>query len=150
MKMNIRLILPLLVTLLSLPLHAQAMKESDLPQDEQDHLKTARNAAYKADPAVKQKQADAKQYRRDAMIKADPAVAPILDKCMPVSGPAQMKSNDLPADEKAKYDAAKKAADKADPTIKEKEAAAKKDLYDAMIKVDATVKSIIDKIAPAK
>jgi hypothetical protein len=148
--MKTRNLLILLTSLLVLPLSAQTMKESDLPQDEQDHLKAARNAAYKADPAIKQMQADTKQARRDAMVKADPSVAPILDKSMPLSGPAQVKAADLPVDEKAKYDAARKAADKADPTLKQREAAAKQSLYEAMVKVDASVQSIVSKVAPAK
>ncbi|MEI6344857.1 MAG: hypothetical protein WCP41_05805 [Verrucomicrobiota bacterium] len=132
--------------LMALTLHAQAVKESDLPQAEQDHLKAARNAAYKADPAVKQLGVDAKKARRDAMIKADPSVAPILDQCMPLSGPAAVKSADLPPADKAKYDAAKKAADKANPAIKEQEAAAKKAVYAAAVKTDPTVAPIVKKL----
>jgi hypothetical protein len=135
--------------LMALSLHAQAVKESELPQAEQDHLKAARNAAYKADPSVKQMGVDARKARRDAMIKADPSVAPILDQCMPLSGSASIKSADLPPADKAKYDAAKKASDKANPALKAQEAAAKKAVYAAAVKADPTVAPIVNKIAPA-
>jgi len=134
---------------MALSLHAQAVKESELPQAEQDHLKAARNAAYKADPSVKQLGVDAKKARRDAMIKADPSVAPILDQCMPLSGSASIKSADLPPADKAKYAAAKKASDKANPALKAQEAAAKKAVYAAAIKADPTVAPIVNIIAPA-
>ena len=135
-----------LLALSALSLHAQAVKESDLSQDEQTHLKNARNAAYKADPALKQMALNARQARRDAMIKADPSVAPILDKCMPLSGSASVKSADLPTDEKAKYNAAKKASDQANPGLKTAEDAAKKAAYAAMVKTDPTVAPIVSKL----
>lgn len=135
-----------LIALSALSLHAQAVKESELPQDEQTHLKDARNAAYKADPSLKQMALNARQARRDAMIKADPSVATILDKCMPLSGAASVKSSDLPPEEKAKYNAAKKASDQANPRLKAGEDAAKKAVFAAAVKADPTIAPIVSKL----
>lgn len=147
--MNKSGLLPLIALLLSLPLHAETIKESDLPADEAQKFKAARSAAYKAEPSVRQLSADYKQYFRDAMIKADASVAPILDKVFPVSGPAPMKTNELPPGEAEKYKAAMKAAKAADPTIARKDAAAKQALRSAMIKADPSVQPIVDKVIPA-
>ena len=137
-----------LTGLLASSLNAQAVKEADLPANEKAQISAARSAASKADPALKQQGIDAKQARRDAMIKADPSVAPILDKVMPVSGPAAVKTSELSAEDSAKYKAAYKASDAADPSIKQKDKAAKQAMRDAMIKADPAVAPILDKISP--
>ena len=138
----------LLLFLLAVSVQAQAVKESDLPANEKAQLTAARNAAYKADPSLKQLGLEARTAYRDAMIKIDSSVAPILDKVMPVSGPA-MKSSELPAEDQAKYKAAQKAADAADPSLKQKSKAAKQAIYDGAVKADPSVKPIVDKVNPS-
>ena len=113
-----------------------------------DQLKAAKNAAYKADPTLKQMGIDYKTAYRDAMIKIDPTLTEILDKVMPVSGPAAMKTTELSADDQTKYKSAYKAAEAADPSLKQKSKAAKQAIYDGAIKADPSVKPIVDKISP--
>lgn len=130
-------------------LFAQGIKESELPAGELAQFKDVRQAVYKSgDADFKAKSLIYKQALREAMVKADPSVFPILDKVMPLSGKAQMKSSDLPAEDAAKYKAARKAALAADPTINEKKAAVDQALRAAMIKRDPSIQSIVDKVYP--
>jgi hypothetical protein len=150
MKTRNLLIAIILTGLLASTLNAQAVKEADLPANEKAQLVEARKAALKADPALKQLTIDAKQAKRDAIIKADPSVALILDNVMPVKGPPIVKVGELPAEDLAKFKAAMKAS-KADPSVSQKEMAAKQAMRDAMIKADPAVAPILDKLStPAK
>jgi hypothetical protein len=148
MILNTKKSFTLLLFLLAASVQAQAVKEADLPANEKAQLTAARAGAYKADPMLKQLNIDSRIAYRDAMIKVDSSVAPILDKVMPVSGPA-MKSSELPAEDQAKYKAAYKAADAADPSLKQKSKAAKQAVFEAAIKADPSVKPIVDKVNPS-
>jgi hypothetical protein len=129
--------------------HAQAIKETDLPAAEQAKFKAAKDAANKAgDADVKQKNLDYKQTFREEMVKVDPSIFPLLDKVFPVSGKAQMKVDELPAADAERYKAAQKAARKANPAIKEKQQAVQQALRAAMLKIDPTIGPIVDKVYP--
>ncbi len=141
------------LALMCCSLFAQGMKESDLPADELAKFKTVQAAVYKSDRAdlnadLKAKNLVYKQAFREAMVQADPSVFPLLDKVIPLSGKAPMKSSELPADDAAKYKAARKAALAADPTINEKKAAVDQALREAMIKMDPSIQPIVDKVYP--
>ena len=128
---------------------AQAIKEADLPADEQAKFKAAKDAANKAgDADLKQKNLDYKQTFREEMVKIDPSIFPLLDKVFPLSGKAQMKVDELPAADADRYKAAQKAARKANPAIKQKQQAAQQALRAAMLKVDPTIGPIVDKVYP--
>lgn len=147
---NPRALLPSIALLLMLPLKAEAIKESDLPANEKEKFQAVMKTLY----ADKQsdfykKLTEYKQAFRDAMVKADASVAPILDKVIPVSGAAQMKASELPADEAEKYKAAQKAAKAADPSIAQKDAARKQAQREAMIKADPSIQPIVDKVIPS-
>ena len=128
---------------------AQAIKETDLPAEEQAKFKAAKDAAYKSgDADLKQKNLDYKQTFREEMVKVDPSTFPLLDKVFPVSGKAQMKVDELPAADADRYKAAQKAARKANPAIKEKQQAVQQALRSAMLKIDPTIGPIVDKVYP--
>ena len=128
---------------------AQAIKEADLPAEEQAKFKAAKDAAYKSgDADLKKKNLDYKQTFREEMVKADPSTFPLLDKVFPVSGKAQMKVDELPAADADRYKAAQKAARKANPAIKEKQQAVQQALRAAMLKIDPTIGPIVDKVYP--
>jgi len=139
-----------LVTLaLACSVCAQAVKISDLPADEQEKFNTAKSAATKAgDANYKEKNTTYRQAYREAMVKADPTIFPILEKVYPLSGKAQMKSSELSAADAEKYKATQKAAKAVDPTLKDKKAAADQALREVMIKMDASIKPIVDKVYP--
>lgn len=139
----------LLLFLLATSLQAQAVKESDLPANEKAQLTAAKNAAYKADPTLKQMGVDYKTAYRDAIIKIDATLTEILDKVMPASGPAAMKTSELSAEDQTKYKTAYKAAEAADPSLKQKSKAAKQAIYDGAVKADPSVKPIVDKVNPS-
>ena len=128
---------------------AQAIKEADLPAEEQGKFKAAKDAAYKSgDADLKQKNLDYKQTFREEMVKADPSIFPLLDKVFPVSGKTQMKVDELPAADAERYKAAQKAARKANPAIKEKQQAAQQALRAVMLKIDPSIGPIVDKVYP--
>jgi len=145
--MKKRSLLPVLIALCAIPLHAQAIKPSDLPPADQEKYKAAQKAARAADPTIKQKSDDAKAAARAGMLKADPSIAPILDKVMPVSGTAA-KLSELPQADQEKYKAAQKAARAADPTIKQKSDDAKAAARAGMLKADPSIAPILDKVMP--
>ena len=131
------------------PLHAQAVKETDLPEAERAKFTAAKDAAYKAgDADLKQKTLDYKQTFREEMMKIDPTIFPLLDKVFPVSGKAQTKVEQLSPEDAARYKAAQKAARKANPAIKEKQQAAQQALRAVMLKIDPTIGPIVDKVYP--
>ena len=138
-----------LIAATSAVVQAQAIKEADLPAEEQGKFKAAKDAAYKSgDADLKQKNLDYKQTFREEMVKADPSIFPLLDKVFPVSGKTQMKVDELPAADAERYKAAQKAARKANPAIKEKQQAAQQALRAVMLKIDPSIGPIVDKVYP--
>ncbi|MFM6173191.1 MAG: hypothetical protein ACKPB4_13860 [Sphaerospermopsis kisseleviana] len=131
------------------PLHAQAIKETDLPEAERAKFTAAKDAAYKAgDADLKQKNLDYKQTFREEMMKIDPTIFPVLDKVFPLSGKAQMKVEQLSPEDATRYKAAQKAARKANPAIKEKQQATQQALRAVMLKIDPTIGPVVDKVYP--
>ena len=95
-------LLPLLAALIALPLHAQAVKEADLPPEEKTLLSAVRSKA-NSDASVKQATEVVRTTKIEVISKADPTLQPIAPKILP---PVALNVNDLPADEKAKWNAA--------------------------------------------
>lgn len=138
-----------LVAAASSSLHAQAIKETDLPEAERAKFTAAKEAAYKAgDADLKQKNLDYKQTVREEMVKVDPSIFPLLDKVFPLSGKAPMKIEQLSPEDAARYKTAQKAARKANPAIKEKQQAAQQALRAVMLKIDPSIGPIVDKVYP--
>ncbi|MFZ0434675.1 MAG: hypothetical protein WAL87_01685 [Chthoniobacterales bacterium] len=95
-------LLPLLAALIALPLHAQAVKESDLTPEEKTLLNAVRTKAG-ADASVKQATEVVRTTKIEVISKADPTLQPFANK---IYNPVALNPNDLPADEKAKWNAA--------------------------------------------
>jgi hypothetical protein len=95
-------LLPLLAALIALPLHAQAVKESDLTPEEKTLLNAVRTKAG-ADASVKQATEVVRTTKFEVISKADPSLQPLALKILP---PVALNVNDLPSDEKAKWNAA--------------------------------------------
>ena len=75
-------LLPLLAALIAFPLHAQAVKETNLTPEEKTLLNAARSKA-NSDPSVRQANDNLVKAKNEAMLKIDPNVKPILDKLYP-------------------------------------------------------------------
>lgn len=139
-------LLPLLAALIALPLHAQAVKEADLSPEEKTLLNAARSKAG-ADASVKQATEVLRTTKLEVYTKADPTLQPIAIKILP---PVALNVNDLPADEKAKWNAANSKLG-SDPAIwKAAEALAAMRL-EAIVKIDPSLEPLAKKyyIAPA-
>lgn len=138
-------LLPLLAALIALPLHAQAVKESDLTPEEKTLLNAVRTKAG-ADASVKQATEVVRTTRIEVISKADPTLQPFANKIYP---PVVLNINDLPADEKAKWNAAMGKLN-SDPAIwKAAEALAAMRL-EAIVKIDPSLEPLAKKyyIAP--
>jgi hypothetical protein len=97
--MKKQILLPLLAAIIALPLHAQAVKESDLTPEEKTLLTAVRSKA-SSDTSVKQATDAIRTTKIELISKADPSLQPFAPKIL-VSAPAT--PNDLSADEKAKW-----------------------------------------------
>ena len=139
-------LLPLLAALIALPLHAQAVKESDLTPEEKTLLNAARSKA-NSDPSVKQATEVVRTTKIEVISKADPSLQPIALKNLP---PAAINFNDLSADEKQKWGSANGKVNN-DPAIWKAAEALNTMKLEAIVKIDPTVEPLAKKmyIAPA-
>jgi len=136
-------LLPLLAALIALPLHAQAVKESDLTPEEKTLFNAAKSKAV-ADPSYKQAVEVVRTTKIELITKADPTLESIAPK---IFVPTALNSNDLPADDKAKWNVAMNKVLK-DPALKQADDNVLKARNEAMLKIDPNVKPILDKLYP--
>lgn len=139
-------LLPLLAALIALPLHAQAVKESDLTPEEKTLLNFVRGKAG-ADDSVQQANEVVRTTRIEVISKADPTLQPFANKIYP---PVALSFSALPADEMAKWNAANGKLG-SDPAIWKAAEALTAMKIEAIIKIDPSLEPLAKKIyiAPA-
>jgi ABC-type cobalt transport system substrate-binding protein len=133
-------LLPLLAALIALPLHAQAVKESDLTPEEKTLLNFVRGKAG-ADASVKQATEVVRTTRIEVISKVDPTLQPFVNKIYP---PVAISLSALPADEMAKWNA---AAGKlgSDPAIWKASEALTAMRIEAIVKIDPSLEPLAKK-----
>ncbi len=139
--MKKQILLPLLAVLIALPLHAQAVKESDLTPEEKTLLNAVRSKAG-ADASVKQATEVVRTTKIEVISKADPSLQPFALKILV---PVALNPNDLPADEKAKWIAAAGKVSN-DPAIWKAVDAITTMKIQAIVKIDPTLEPLAKKI----
>jgi hypothetical protein len=134
-------LLPLLAALIALPLHAQAVKEADLPPEEKAKWDAVKAKAG-ADASVKQATEVVRTTKIEVISKADPSLQSIAPKILV---PVALNVNDLPADEKAKWN---NAAGKlgSDPAIWKAAEALTAMRSAAIVQIDPTLEPLAKKI----
>lgn len=134
-------LLLLLAALIALPLHAQAVKESDLTPEEKTLLNAAKAKA-DADASVKQATEVVRTTRIEVITKADPTLQPIAPKILT---PPPFNINELPSDQKAKWNAAAGKVS-SDPAILKAVDAITTMKIEAIVKIDPTLEPLAKKI----
>lgn len=134
-------LLPLLAALIALPLHAQAVKEADLSPEEKTLLNAVRSKAG-SDASVKQATEVLRTTKIEVYTKADPTLQPIAIKILP---PVALNVNDLPADEKAKWNAASGKLN-SDPAIWKAADALVAMRIAAIVQIDPTLEPLAKKM----
>lgn len=134
-------LLPLLAALIALPLHAQAVKESDLTPEEKT-LFNAAKAKAAADPSYKQATDDVRTTKIEVISKADPTLQPIAPKILL---PPPFNINEIPSDQKAKWNAAAGKVSN-DPAIWKAVDAITTMKIEAIVKIDPTLEPLAKKI----
>ncbi len=139
-------LLPLLAALIALPLHAQAVKESDLTPEEKTLLNAVRTKAG-ADASVKQATEVVRTTKIEVISKADPTLQPFANKIYP---PVALSVSALPAGEMAKWNAANGKLG-SDPAIWKAAEALTAMRIEAIVKIDPSLEPLAKKIyiAPA-